>query len=162
MHRVAGTHGTLAGLSARLWARISALIVVALVLSACTTQFRNHGYVPNDAELANIIVGSDTRETVASLIGRPTAQGLLDNSGWYYVESRFRHFAYQAPREISRQVVAISFDARGRVSNIERFGLQDGRVIVLARRITKSSVGRIPLLRRLLGNIGAPSAAGFL
>ena len=125
-------------------------------------SFRNHGYVPSEAELANIIVGSDTRDTVASLIGRPTAQGVLESSGWYYVESRFLHFAYQAPREISRQVVAISFDARGRVANIERFGLQDGRVIALSRRITKSSIGKIPLLRRLLGNIGAPSAAGFL
>jgi outer membrane protein assembly factor BamE (lipoprotein component of BamABCDE complex) len=150
MHRVAGK------------IRFSALLAAALILASCTVQFRNHGYVPSEAELANIIVGSDTRDTVASLIGRPTAQGVLESSGWYYVESRFRHFAYQAPREISRQVVAISFDARGRVANIERFGLQDGRVIALSRRITKSSIGKIPLLRRLLGNIGAPSAAGFL
>jgi outer membrane protein assembly factor BamE (lipoprotein component of BamABCDE complex) len=150
MHRVTGK------------IRFSALLVAALILASCTVQFRNHGYVPSEAELANIIVGSDTRDTVASLIGRPTAQGVLESSGWYYVESRFRHFAYQAPRKISRQVVAISFDARGRVANIERFGLQDGRVIALSRRITKSSIGKIPLLRGLLGNIGAPSAAGFL
>jgi len=138
------------------------MMIVALILASCSTQFRNHGYVPSDAELANIIVGADTKKTVASLIGRPTASGILDSSGWYYVESRFRHYAYQAPKEISRQVVAISFDASGRVANIERFGLEDGRIIALSRRVTKSTIDEKPFLRRLLGNLGAPSAAGFL
>lgn len=138
------------------------MMIVALILASCSTQFRNHGYAPSDAELANIIVGADDRETVASLIGRPTAAGILDNSGWYYVESRFRHYAYLAPKEILRQVVAISFDERGRVANIERFGLEDGRIIALSRRVTKSSVDEKPFLRRLLGNLGVPSAAGFL
>jgi outer membrane protein assembly factor BamE (lipoprotein component of BamABCDE complex) len=138
------------------------MMIAALILASCSTQFRNHGYVPSDAELANIIVGTDNKETVAVLIGRPSASGMLDSSGWYYVESRFRHYAYQAPKEILRQVVAISFDASGRVANIERFGLEDGRIIALSRRVTKSAIGRKPFLRRLLGNLGAPSAAGFL
>ncbi len=150
MHRVAGKF------------RLSALLVVAMILASCTAQFRNHGYAPSDAELANIIVGSDNKETVASLIGRPTASGILDSSGWYYVESRFRHFAYQAPKEISREVVAISFDRRGRVANIERFGLQDGRIIMLSRRVTETSIVKQRFLRRLLGNIGRPAAAGLL
>ncbi|MGR3343280.1 MAG: outer membrane protein assembly factor BamE [Paracoccaceae bacterium] len=150
MHRLAGI------------TRLSAMMIVALILASCTTQFRNHGYAPSDAELANIIVGADDRETVASLIGRPTAAGILDSSGWYYVESRFRHFAYLAPKEILRQVVAISFDERGRVANIERFGLEDGRIIALSRRVTKPSIDEKPFLRRLLGNLGVPSAAGFL
>ncbi len=150
MHRLAGI------------TRLSAMMIVALILASCSTQFRNHGYAPSDADLANIIVGTDDRETVASLIGPPTASGVLDDSGWYYVESRFRHYAYQAPKEISRQVVAISFDASGRVANIERFGLEDGRIIALSRRVTKSAIDEKPFLRRLLGNLGAPSAAGFL
>ena len=150
MHRLAGI------------TRLSAMMIAALILASCSTQFRNHGYVPSDAELANIIVGTDNKETVAVLIGRPSASGMLDSSGWYYVESRFRHYAYQAPKEILRQVVAISFDASGRVANIERFGLEDGRIIALSRRVTKSAIGRKPFLRRLLGNLGAPSAAGFL
>ncbi|MGR3290606.1 MAG: outer membrane protein assembly factor BamE [Paracoccaceae bacterium] len=142
---------------------VRALVIGATVLttSACATQYRNHGYVPSDVDLANVIVGADTRDTVATVIGRPSAAGMLDTSAWYYVESRFRHFAYRAPQEIEREVVAISFDTQGRVANIERFGLQDGQVITLSRRVTNTTAAKIPFLRRLLGNIGQAGAGLF-
>jgi hypothetical protein len=40
------------------------------------------------------------------------------------------------------------------VSNIERFGLEDGKVVPLARRITDTAVTDKSLLRQLFGNIG--------
>lgn len=139
-------------------------IVILLVggLIACTPQFRNHGYAPSDADLAQIVVGADTRETVARIVGRPTSSGLLDESGWYYVESRFRNQSYQAPREINRELVAVSFDSRGRVSNVERFGLKDGNVIRLSRRVTKNTAERSVLLAQLLRNLGQFTTGGLL
>lgn len=128
-------------------------ILLVLTLASCA-QFRNHGYAPSETELADIVVGTDTRETVASLIGPPGASGVTDNSSWYYVESRFRHLGFQAPKEIEREVVAISFDPNGRVANIERFGLEQGRVIALSRRVTATSQVKTPFLRRLFGNLG--------
>ncbi len=135
--------------------------LVVLATASCSTQFRNHGYVPSESELANVIVGADTRETVASVVGRPSAEGVLDDNAWYYVESRFRHFAYLAPREIEREVVAISFDGKGRVANIERFGLADGQVITLSRRVTTTTADKVPFLRQLLGNLGRGAAGLF-
>ena len=135
--------------------------VMLLATAACSTQFRNHGYAPSELQLADVIVGSDTRETVSSVIGRPSAEGVLDGGAWYYVESRFRQFAFQAPKEIDREVVVISFDRSDRVSNVERFGLEDGRVITLSRRVTEITAVKIPLLRRLLGNLGQ-FGGGFL
>ncbi len=44
------------------------------------------------------------------------------------------------PEEISREVVAVSFDDKGVVRNIERFGLENGEVIVLEHRVTETSV----------------------
>lgn len=147
----------------KLAGRTRMLLAVAsvLVLASCSAQYRNHGYVPKPDELANIIVGSDTRETVATVIGNPTALGVLEDSSWYYVESRFRHFGFQAPKEIERQVVAISFDNSGRVANIERFGLEDGRVVTLSRRVTESSTVKISFLRQLFGNLGRAGASLF-
>lgn len=133
--------------------------LVFLVTTSCATQFRNHGYVPSEADLANVIIGSDSRETVLDVIGRPSSQGVLDDNAWYYVESRFRISAFRAPREIEREVVAVSFDGRGRVTNIERFGLEDGRVITLSRRVTETSAVKARFLRRLLGTVGA---GGFI
>lgn len=135
-------------------ARLAIAAVLIMGLSSCVSQFRNHGYVPAADELANVIVGKDSRETVAGIVGRPSASGILDGSGWYYVESRFRHVGFLAPKEIEREVVAITFDNRGRVANIERFGLEDGQMITLSRRTTKTSTAKISLLRQLLGNVG--------
>lgn len=135
----------------RLWL-CSTLLVLAV--AACTPIFRNHGYVPSDTDLATITVGKDTRETVAAAIGRPSAQGLLNDVGWYYVQSRFKHFGGYAPEEIDRQVVAVSFTEAGVVQNIERFGLAEGRVVTLSRRVTDSNIKGVGFLRQLMGSFG--------
>ncbi|RMH39431.1 MAG: outer membrane protein assembly factor BamE [Alphaproteobacteria bacterium] len=132
-----------------------ALSLIAIVsVAACASVYRNHGYVPPEDELQKITVGVDTRDTVAETIGRPSTEGVLRDRAWYYVGSRFRHFGMRAPEEVDRQVVAISFDAEGRVANIERFTLADGRVITLSRRVTESNIKGISFIRQLLGNIG--------
>ncbi len=141
--------------------RILTAVVAFVAISACTETFRNHGYVPAEDELAEILVGVDTRETVAASIGQPGTAGLLTGSGWYYVQSRFRHFAYQAPQEIDREVVAISFDDSGVVENIERFGLENGQVIVISRRVTDSNIKGIGFLRQLFGNFGKVDLNNF-
>jgi outer membrane protein assembly factor BamE (lipoprotein component of BamABCDE complex) len=128
--------------------------LVALSLAGCTPIVRNHGYVPSDEDLAQIVVGVDTRDSVAAKIGRPSAAGVINPGGFYYVRSTFRTVAWRAPEEIERQLVAITFAPDGTVANIERFGLEDGRVITLSRRVTSSSVQNLSFIRQLLGNIG--------
>ncbi len=142
--------------------RALAAIAMVLAVASCSALYRNHGYVPSDEELSQIAIGQDTKETVATLVGQPSAAGVLDAGAWYYVESRFRHYAYQAPQEIEREVLAISFDGNDRVTNIERFGLQDGRVVTLSRRVTSSPVRDTTFLRQLLGNLGNINLGEFL
>lgn len=137
-------------------------LVLIFSLTACVAQFRNHGYVPSDDELAQVIVGVDTRDTIADVIGRPGTEGILDDSGWYYVRSQFRHLGAFEPKEVDRQVVAISFDTRGVVANIERFGLEAGQVVVLSRRVTDSGIKGVTFLDQLFGGIGRISAEQLL
>lgn len=130
------------------------LILAVLAITACAPIYRNHGYVPPELDLAQVAVGQTTVEELPTLIGRPSAQGLLTGSGWYYVGSRWRHYGPYQPQEIRREVVAVSFDQGGVVSNVERFGLERGRVIVLSRRVTDSGVTSVSLIRQLMGNLG--------
>ncbi|ARE38888.1 Outer membrane lipoprotein OmlA [Rhodovulum sp. P5] len=132
-----------------------------MTLSACTPIIRNHGYAPTEADLEEIVVGVDTRDTVADVVGSPTVSGVMRDNAWYYVESRWRTIGYRAPEITDRQVVAISFDRNGTVANIERFGLEDGRVIALNRRVTESNIQGISFLRQLLGNIGQVTPEQF-
>lgn len=132
-------------------------LTVALV-AACAPITRDHGYVPTDEELALITVAKDTRESVATKIGRPSASGLLNDLGWYYVESRFVTKGALPPKEVNREVVAITFTEAGAVENIERFGLEKGQIVPLSRRVTKDNVKSAGILRQLFGNIGGLSA----
>ncbi|MBP9182733.1 MAG: outer membrane protein assembly factor BamE [Fuscovulum sp.] len=125
-----------------------------LVAAACATVVRNHGYIPDETELAQVEIGVDTRETVAEKIGRPSAQGLLNDIGWFYVQSRFEHVGPREPKEVDRQVVAITFTEAGVVDNVGRYGLEDGRVIDISRRVTETNVKGIGFIRQLLANFG--------
>jgi outer membrane protein assembly factor BamE (lipoprotein component of BamABCDE complex) len=132
------------------------VLSLALVLAgaACGPQIRTHGYVPPEDALAAISVGLDTRETVADTVGTPTASGVLGETGYYYVLQRIQQRGYREPRVVEREIVAISFDEAGVVRNIERFGLEDGNVVALSRRVTDSNVEGIGFLRQLMGNLG--------
>lgn len=139
---------------------VAALILLAVM--ACTPVFSKHGYVPEEKDLARLEVGKDTRNTVAELIGRPSTAGLLNDLGWFYVQSRWKQQGPSAPTEVDRQVVAITFDDGGVVRNIEKFGLDQGRVIVLSRRVTASNVASAGFLKQLFGNVGGIGAGQIL
>lgn len=138
------------------------LVLGLLAVGACAPMYRNHGFAPSEAELAAVQVGVDTRESVAETIGPPTAGGVLDGTGFYYVESRFRTIGPLRPQEIDREVVAITFDGRGVVRNVERFGLEDGIVVALNRRVTDDKTRDTTFIRQLLGNIGRVNAGDML
>ena len=136
--------------------------LVILGVAGCSATFQNHGYAPSETDLAEVVIGVDTADTVAQAVGRPTSTGILEGAGWYYSQSRWRHYAFKAPKVIDRQVVAISFDDNGVVQNVERFTLEDGRVVPLTRRVTESNVKGITLIQQLLRNIGNVQAGEIL
>lgn len=137
------------------------LLTTAMFVAGCSATYRNHGYIPPESELQEIVVGRDTRATVEETVGPPSSSGVLSEGDFYYVRSRTRTFGMTETREIERQVLAITFDSRGVVENIERFGLENGRVVPLTRRVTSSGVSDVSLLRQLMGNIGNFGPTGF-
>ncbi|EEX14089.1 MULTISPECIES: outer membrane protein assembly factor BamE [Salipiger] len=134
---------------------------LALGLSACSAQYDLHGYAPSEEDLQQIVPGIDTRSTVEDVIGVPSASGVLNESGFYYIETQMRSFAWRAPEVVDREILAITFDNAGVVDNITRYGLEDGNVVPLTRRITRTSDGELSFIRRLFGNIGGISLSQF-
>lgn len=122
--------------------------------AACRPLYSNHGYIPTDEELALLEVGRDTRETVEATIGQPSTSGLLGDEAWYYVQSRFRTIGPSEKTEIDRQVVAITFAENGTVANIERFGLDQGQIVPISRRVTTTNIRGKSVLAQIFGNIG--------
>jgi outer membrane protein assembly factor BamE (lipoprotein component of BamABCDE complex) len=145
-------------------ARMAQLVLAGcmVLLSACSTIYRNHGYVPTDVDLELVQVGVSTQQDVADAIGRPSAAGLLNDQGWYYVQSKFKHLGPKKPEEIDRQVVAVTFNDRGVVENVERFGLEDGRVVPLSRRVTETNIKGVSFLRQLFSSLGQVRASDYI
>lgn len=131
-----------------------ALAAAMLGLSGCAEIIRNHGYTPTEDVLLEIIPGIDTRGTVEDVVGKPSTSGVLEEGAWYYVGSKVRHFGLRKPQEVSREVVAITFNEDQTVSNIERFGLEDGRVVTLSRRVTETTVRDVTFIRQIIRNFG--------
>lgn len=138
------------------------LALVCLSLSACSARYQNFGYVPPQEDLDEIAIGIDTFATVEETLGSSAAGSVVRDNSLFYVRSRVRTFALLAPEVVDREVVAISFDTAGVVSNVERFGLERGQVVPLARRVTSSGVTDVGFLRQLIGNIGGIGPAGGL
>ncbi len=134
--------------------RTGLVIVGFALLSGCAPMTNSHGYVPEKALLDEIVVGQDTKETVSRILGLPGTRGIVDDAGWYYVRSDYERMLWRAPREVDREVVAVTFDERGRVANVETFGLDEGRVVRLNRRVTTSNTQGIGFLRQLFSNLG--------
>ncbi len=135
--------------------------LVALTCTACISTYRKFGYVPTPSELSEIQVGKDTRETVFQAIGSPGASGVLKDSGYYYIASRMRYYGATEPKLVNRELVAISFDSRGVVSGVERYGLEDGRVIPLEHRVTDNGESDRTFIQQLLRNIGRINPGDF-
>ena len=148
--------------------RITGVVQAALgglavtLLVACTPLYTNHGFVPDDKDLADIATGVDTRDTVAAFLGRPSVEGLTGETQWFYVRSQWRTIGAKAPKEVDRQVLAITFDAAGVVTNIERFGLEKGEIVAISRRVTSEPIKGRGVLSQIFGNIGRIDPAALL
>ena len=142
--------------------RFGLIVFLCLAVTACTRLYSTHGYVPTDEDLAEVVSGRTTSDEVVTLLGPPTVDELITGGAWYYVKSRYETYTYKEPKEIDREVVAISFDSAKRVSNVERFGLEKGRIVQLSTRITGTGFDKVSTLRRIFGALGNFSAGNAL
>ena len=134
--------------------KAAGFVSVLAIASGCTQMDRFHGFIPPAEELATLNVGTTTKGEVISLFGPPISERALENNTIYYASSQFRFFGPFAPEEVDRQVLAIDFDSSDRVQNITRYTLDDGRVVVLDRRVTEDGINDVTFLEQLLGSFG--------
>jgi len=131
-----------------------ALVLVMATLAACGGQYRNHGYMPLAEDVDALIVGVDTRDSIIEVMGVPTTGGVLTEEAMYYVRSRVHHKGYVKPNEIQRDVLVLSFDKNQILRNVERFGIEKGKLIRLEHRVTEAPGGDRSILQQIIGSIG--------
>lgn len=136
--------------------------VVCLGVSGCSPTFTDHGYIPIQDELDEVVVGVDTRGSIEGLLGVPSSSGVMVEGDWYYIRTRIRSYAFYEPKIVEREMVAVSFDSSDVVENVERFGLENGKVVTISRRVTDQPIKGPSFLGQILGNIGNLNAGDLL
>ena len=134
--------------------KMLALALGMATLAACGGQYRNHGYMPLAEDVDALIVGVDTRDSIIEVMGVPTTGGVLTEEAMYYVRSRVHHKGYVKPNEIQRDVLVLSFDKNQILRNVERFGIEKGKLIRLEHRVTEAPGGDRSVLQQIIGSIG--------
>lgn len=137
------------------------MAAMVLALAGCAQDIRKTGYYPLEQDLATVQIGG-TRAAVVAALGSPSVGDVAADGVVYYVGQRTQYLGPFTPRVIDRQVVAVSFDGRGRVANVVTYGLEDGQVVTLQSRITDPVGGDISLLKQMFGSIGNVNPAALL
>ena len=142
-----------------IYLRVYIVILLTSVLLSCTANIKNHGYIPSKTDLETLVIGKDTKQSVAKKIGLPATAGL--EGAYYYVRSTFNAPGFKSAQLVDRTVVVLSFDQRSKLKNIETFNVENGNFVRLDYRVTETGLDNKNILQQILGSISGPSASSL-
>ena len=142
-----------------IYQRVSVFILLVSVLLSCTTNIKNHGYIPSKSDLENLVIGKDTKQSVSKKIGLPTTAGL--EGAYYYVRSTFNAPGFKSAQLVDRKVIVLSFDQHSKLKNIETFDVNNGNFVRLDYRVTETGLDSKNILQQLIGSISGPSVSSL-
>ncbi len=142
-----------------IYLRIFVFSLLTSLFISCTTNIKNHGYIPSKSELDALVIGKDNKESVSKKIGLPATAGL--EGSFYYVRSTFNAPGFRSAQLIDRTVVLLSFDKRNLLRNIETFSVDKKTVVRLDYRVTETGLENKNILQQIIGSISGPSASSL-
>ncbi len=140
--------------------RVIVVLVFASFAFSCTTNIRNHGYIPSKSELDTLIIGKDNKQSVSKKIGLP-ATASWEGSYFYYVRSTLNSPNLISDQLIERTVVLISFDERSILKNIETFSVDNATIVRLDYRVTEMGLDNKNIIQQIIRSISGPSASSL-
>ena len=142
-----------------IYLRAYVVILLTGVLFSCTTNIKNYGYIPSKSDLETLVIGKDTKQSIAKKIGLPATAGL--EGAYYYVRSTFNAPGFKSAQLVDRTVVVLSFDQRSKLKNIETFNVDNGNFVRLDYRVTETGLDNKNILQQIIGSISGPSASSL-
>lgn len=129
---------------------------LALPLGGCFTTTLNHGHVIPSERVRDIQVGS-SREQVELLLGSPSTVSRLNGEAYYYISQKTETTAFLSPDVVERRVVSIYFDEDGFVRDTGYYSLEDGKVVDVLTRKTRTGGSDYGFLTQILRGAQNPS-----
>ena len=133
-----------------------ALIASVALVGACTPSTDFQGFQAIDAKPQDLQAGIDTKETVRSKLGTPSAISTFDPDVWFYISQVTESQSFYHPKLVRRDVVAVSFNSGGQtVAKVDTLTLKDGRVVDFDGRETPTRGRQLTAIEQLIGEIGS-------
>ena len=132
------------------------LVLLALTLSACEPTVANRGNILDADKVAEIKVGSSTREEVATKLGSPTQISTFDDKVWYYIGRRTEQVAFLDPAVVQQKAVEVRFDEAGVVTSVNNLDLAEAQDVDPVDRTTPTYGHDDTLIKQLIGNLSHP------
>ncbi len=127
---------------------------IAAALGACQATIDQRGNLPPPNAISEIQPGTTDRATVTRLIGSPSTVASFDPNVWYYISAKSKELAFFRPEIIDQQVLVITFDKDGVVTDVRKVGMNDSQTIQPVARTTPAPGKELSFIEQLLGNFG--------
>lgn len=132
------------------------LLGFIMLLGACSSDvfLVHNGNMPSTDKIDQVAKGQ-TRAEVEHILGAPSAVTSFDANTWIYMSSTLKKVAFLKPEETKRDVLAITFNDKGLVTDIKTYNKEDGKNIALDKTETPTVGHDIGFFRKYFGGVGA-------
>ncbi|MBA5776286.1 outer membrane protein assembly factor BamE [Stappia sp. F7233] len=110
---------------------------LSLPLGGCFTQTLTHGHVISPDSVQEVQVGN-SKEQVELILGSPSTTSRLEGDAYYYISQVTEKTAFLDPSIVEQRVVAVYFDQEGFVRDVGFYSLEDGKVVDILTRKTRT------------------------
>ena len=136
------------------FASLFAVAALAVGAAACAPIVGLHGFQTVDVKPADIVAGTDTKETVLARLGTPSATSTFEENVWYYISQTTEKYTYNRAQVSQRSVTEIVFnETDDKVAEVRTLGLEDGQQLAMNSRETPTRGRQLTILEQLLGNV---------
>jgi len=133
--------------------RLNWAFLGAAAVAACAPVENQRGYVPDMQAVQSIQVGMDTKDTVTKKLGDPSTSATFGNDVWYYISAHVEQNAFFAPRATDRNILAVEFAKDGKVADMHKYTLADGRVVDFVSRETPTRGRELSLIQQIFNAV---------
>lgn len=128
-------------------------LAISIGLSGCLSAPQTHGHIIDNEMLSQVQPGV-SQEQVQLVLGSPDTTSTIGGQAYYYISTTVKESPIFGSEITDQRVVAVYFDAKGTVTNIANYGLQDGKVFDFIQRKTVTGGNDLGLLTQMLEGLG--------
>lgn len=133
---------------------------IILMLAACTSQVTSRGHLDVTRKLEALPKDEAYKQDVLRLLGTPSARSSFGDETWYYISTKEESMAFFKPEITEQKVVAVQFDANGKVTGVRNFTKKDGADVDVVEKMTPTEGHEYGFWEQMLGNFGRFNNAG--